>query len=91
MRMLQPRRQQHLAVEPLRIHAGGKLRVQHLDDDVTMQRDVLGEEDAGHAAPADLADNAIGRPKCGLELFGDVGVQRYLGTAGWRRRSTFRR
>src|SRR5690242_3387184 len=57
--MLQARRELYLAIEPLRIHAGGQLGMQHLDDDRTSEREVVSDEDARHSAPAKLVGNAI--------------------------------
>ena len=57
--MLQTRGEQHLAIEPFRAHAREKLGRQHLHDDVALQRFLAREEHARHAAPAELARDAV--------------------------------
>lgn len=58
MRMLQPRRETDLALEPSDVHVSGELRRENLDHDRTVQPEVLGDEDAAHPA-AELALDAV--------------------------------
>jgi hypothetical protein len=48
-----------LLEEPLRADDGGQLGVQHLDGDVAVVLEVLGEVHRGHAARAELALEAV--------------------------------
>ena len=58
--MLELRREQDLALEPLGVDAGAQLRGQHLDDDAAAERVLVREEDARHAAAAELALELVG-------------------------------
>ena len=48
-----------LAEEPLGADHGGELGPQHLDRDLAVVLEVLGEVDGGHAALAELALDAV--------------------------------
>ena len=65
--MLQPRGEQHLAIEAFRVHAGEELWRQHLHDDLALQRFLARQEHARHAAAADLAGDAVLDAKCLLQ------------------------
>ena len=77
--MLQPRREQNFAIEPLGIYAGCKLRVQNLDDHGALERDVVSEKHSRHASAAQFADDRVLRAKRGVELIEEVGFQKSLG------------
>jgi hypothetical protein len=53
--MMQPGGDLDLPQEPLRSQRGGELRPQHLDRDLSVMLEILGEINGGHAAPAELA------------------------------------
>ena len=57
--MLQVRRGLDLGEEPLGADDGGELRAQHLDRDLAIVLQVLGEIDGRHAAGAELALDAV--------------------------------
>jgi hypothetical protein len=75
VRMLQPRRQLDLALEPLGVDACGKLGVEHLDHDGASQGVIVREEHTRHPASAQLADDREARPQRRLELFSEFGGQ----------------
>ena len=70
--MLQPRGEADLALEPVGPERGGQLGVEHLEGDRPVVPEVLGQEDRGHAAAAELALErvAVGQtvPQCSLQL-----------------------
>ena len=68
VRMLQPRRELDLALEPLGVDAGQQLRRQHLHDDVPPQRLLARHEHARHAAAAELALDRVRRAERVLQL-----------------------
>ena len=53
--------------------AGAGLGRQHLDDDLPAEPGLLGEEDAAHAAAAQLPEEAVGVAEGGLEALLEVG------------------
>jgi hypothetical protein len=59
MGMLQRGGEADLALEPLGAHARGQFRGEHLHDDLSAEPHFLGEEDAAHAAAAELALDAV--------------------------------
>jgi hypothetical protein len=61
--MLQLRRQLDLPPEALGAHPCGQLRRQQLDHHPPPQRYVVGQEHMAHAAPAELALDAVRRAK----------------------------
>ena len=74
MRMLQLGGELDLAPEPIHAHAGGELGEQHLDDDPAAERGLVRQEDARHAAPAQLALEPVGVAERGLKLIEKVGA-----------------
>src|SRR5690606_41464755 len=50
VRMLEGGRNLDLPLEPVRMHAGGRLRRQDLDDDPSPQPQLFGQEDTAHPA-----------------------------------------
>ena len=73
MRVLQPGGELDLALEPLDVDRGAELGRQHLDDDLAAEPGLLGEEDAAHAAAAQLPQDAVGVAEGGLEALLEVG------------------
>ncbi len=75
MRVLQLCGKRDFALEPvygqLPRHLGG----QDLDDDLPAERALRGDEDAGHAAAAELALDGVGVTHGLLELFAEVQVE----------------
>ena len=71
--MLQPGGELDLALEPLDVDSGAGLGRQHLDDDLPAQPGLLGQEDAAHAAAAQLLDDAVGVAEGGLEALLEIG------------------
>ena len=59
MRVLEPGGELDLALEAVDAHAGGELGRQHLDDDLAAERGARREEDARHAAAAELALDGV--------------------------------
>ncbi len=59
VRVLEASRERNLASETLDAHHRGRLGRQHLDDDATVERHLLREEDARHPATAQLARNRV--------------------------------
>jgi len=57
--MLEPRGELDLALEALDVDRGAHLGRQELDDDLAPEPDFLGEEDAAHAAAAQLFQDAV--------------------------------
>ncbi len=57
--MLQVRRRLDLGQEPLGSDDRGQLRLQHLERDLPLVLDVIGEVDRGHPALAELALDAV--------------------------------
>ena len=81
MRLLQRRGELDLAGESRRRERVGELRRQHLHDDFPAEGFVVGHEDAGHSARAQLLlDRVVAAPERLLELCEEV-VQRFLATA----------
>ena len=67
VRLLEARGELDLAREPLRGEPGGEVGVQDLHHHVALQRYVAGEEDAAHAAAAQLTRQRVRGPKGGLQ------------------------
>ncbi len=61
--MLQPRRQLDLALEPLGTMLRDQLRVEHLEGNGPLVPEIPGEEDHGHAAPAELTLEGVAATK----------------------------
>ena len=59
VRMIEPRADADLVQEPLAAEHGGELRTQHLEGDVALVLEVMGEKNRCHPARADLALDAI--------------------------------
>ena len=70
--MLQPGRELDLALEPLDVDRGAHLGRQDLDDDLAAEPDLLGEEDAAHAAAAQLLQDAVLVADRGLKPFLEI-------------------
>ena len=65
MRMLQLRRGLDLGEEPLTPERCAKVRMQHLDGDIAVVLQVAREEDGGHPAGPELADDGVAiRQRC---------------------------
>ena len=71
MRMLQPRGELDLALEPLDRHARRELRRQQLDDDLSSERELRGHEDPRHPAAAELPLDGVGRAQRRLEVLAE--------------------
>ena len=72
VRMLEPRRDVDLAGEAVGAERGGELGPEDLHRHLALVLQVLGEEDGGHAALAELALDAVGRAEGALELAAHV-------------------
>ena len=68
VRLLQRRRHADLALEALGADSGGELRREDFDDDFAAEPDFVGDEDARHAAAAELALEGVGSTQRRLEL-----------------------
>src|SRR5258708_32547986 len=69
--MVEPRRDLDLGEEPVRAEHRAQLGPQHLERDLALVLEVLGEVDRRHAARAELALDAVavaqsGRETCGI-------------------------
>ena len=84
VRMLQLGREEDLAIEALDVHARRELGRQHLHDDLATERGVFGEEDARHAATAELALDRVGGAEGLLEL---VAQGHRVTPRGWGRQA----
>ncbi len=69
--MLQIGRRPDLGEEPLGADHGGQLRLQHLDRDLAVVLEVLGQVHRGHAAGPELALDAVAVGEGGGEPIGD--------------------
>ena len=58
--MLQRCRDAHLAPEPLRAEPLAEVPTEDLDHDLAPERDLVGDEDAAHAAAAEFALDGVG-------------------------------
>ena len=67
--MAEPRGDLDLATEPLTVDGRRELRAQHLHGDFASVRYVFREIHHGHAAPSDLANEAITGGERNLKLF----------------------
>ena len=72
--MLELRGELDLPAEPIDAHAGGELGQEHLDHDLAAQRGLVRQEDARHAAAAQLALEAVGAAQGGLQLIEKAGA-----------------
>ena len=77
--MLEPRREQHFAVEPIGVHAGREFGMENLDHHGAVQRGLVREKHAGHPTAAQFADDRVARSECCVQLGEEVGVQEGLG------------
>ena len=66
--MLQLCGEADLEIEAVHAQRCRHLRREHLDDDLPVEGDFMGQEHARHPAAAKLALDAIARSKCGLQL-----------------------
>ena len=57
--MLEPRGDVNLAQEALGAQAGGQLGAQHLEGDLPLMAEVVGEVHRGHAAPPELLQERV--------------------------------
>ena len=62
-----------LAEEPLGADHGGEVGAEHLDGDLALVAEVVGEVDGGHAALAELALDAVAVGENGAEALDGVG------------------
>lgn len=62
----------YLPLEALGTDTGGKLRREHLDDNLASETGFLGEKDARHAASPELPLEYVGRPEGRLQLLAKV-------------------
>jgi len=62
-----------LALEAVGAEAGGKIGGKNLDDDPSIERGVVHEEDTRHPSAAELALDAVGGAKAQLEPLLEVG------------------
>ena len=69
VRLLEPRREPDLALEPRRREGVGELGRQNLDDDVAPERLVAGDEDPRHSAGAELPLHGVAASERLLQLF----------------------
>ena len=72
VRVLELRREHDLAPEAVDVHAAGELLRQHLHDDAPAQRLLLREEDAAHAAAAELRLDGVELAKRRFELVAQI-------------------
>ena len=70
-----------LREEPLGAEHGAELRLEHLDRDLAIVLEVVGEIDRGHAALAELPLDAVAVGKCGCQAFTCRGHRFALSTA----------
>ena len=80
VRVLQPGGDADLAGEALGAEGRGELGAEHLDGDLAVVLQVVGEVDGGHAALAELALDPVGGAEGTLKLVAQVAGR---GTAGW--------
>jgi len=59
VRMLQPRGQEDLALEPFAADAGSEIGRQHLDDHTARKRALLGDDHAAHGTAAELPFDGV--------------------------------
>jgi hypothetical protein len=71
VRVLQLRREADLGEEALAADHGTELGMQHLDGDLALVLEVLGEVDGGHPALAELALEPVAVGEAGAQAFGD--------------------
>src|SRR5258708_19498851 len=79
--MGEPRGDVDFPQEPLGAQRGSQLRMEHLDRDVAVVLRFGGEIYGRHAAPSELALDAVAAGKCGGEV-GGIGRPRAGGYAG---------
>ena len=73
MRMLQPRRELDLALEAIGAQPGGEIRRQNLDDDPSVEREIMHEEDTRHPPTTELPLDSIPLAKACFQPFLEVG------------------
>jgi hypothetical protein len=73
VRVLQPRDELDLAMEPVEAHATGQVRWKELDDDLAVQAPLGGQEDVTHPAATELALDGVGVAEGGLESLAEIG------------------
>jgi hypothetical protein len=66
-------REVDLALEAVDAHPRCHLRRQDLHDDRALEPHLLGEEDAAHPAPAELALDSVSAAEMGLQLLAELG------------------
>ena len=71
--MLELRRDGDLALEARRTHVAGQLRREHLEDDQAAEGALRRDEQAAHAAAAELTLHAVGGAEDGLQLIAELG------------------
>ena len=80
--MLQVRGDPDFAQEALAAERRGEFGMQHLERDLPIVLEVVGEEDGGHAAPAELALDGVGAGEPILEDRAEVGQAGPFGKGG---------
>ena len=76
VRMLEARRHLDLSMEPLDADSRRELRREDLQRDGAAEGDLVGNEDARHAAPAELAVQTVGITESGLDSVAESSVHR---------------
>ena len=82
MRVLQAGGELDLALEPLDVDRGAHLGRQELDDDLPAEPDLLGQEDAAHAAATQLLQDAVVVADRGLKPVLEIDESAPVGNAG---------
>ena len=83
MRVLELRRQVDLAAESFTAHGRRQLGRQHLDHDLPLEAELLGQEDPAQRSAAELPVDAIAAVQGSPELRRDIGAAaRYDGRGG---------
>jgi hypothetical protein len=72
VRVLQPRGEADLALEPLRGEPLGEVGAEHLHDHLSPERGLVGDEDAAHPPATELPLDGVGRTERPLQPVVDV-------------------
>jgi hypothetical protein len=79
--MLQPCRERDLSLEALGAHRVRGLWREYLEDDVSAERHLGGEEDTAHPAPSELSLERVRSADSSLQLFPEIGAHPLFGSA----------
>ncbi len=82
----EPRGELHFTTEAFTVHARRQLWWEHLDDDLTPERMLLGDEHPAHAAAGQFALDRVARTEGGLEIFEMLVGHRTQYTIWWQPR-----